>query len=43
MGQRALARRSGVDHTTISRIVAGDREPQLRTAQKLYRALVQPR
>ena len=32
MSVRQLALRSGVDHSTISRILAGNREPGLRTA-----------
>lgn len=32
MSQRMLAYRAGVNHSAISRILAGDREPTLRTA-----------
>lgn len=39
MSQRLLAERSGVDHSTISRIVSGERTPRLDTATKLTREL----
>lgn len=39
MSQRQLAHRSGVDHSTISRLVRGDRTPSLETATKLARGL----
>jgi transcriptional regulator with XRE-family HTH domain len=39
MSQRQLAHLSGVDHSTISRLIAGDRTPSLDTAAKLARAL----
>ncbi len=39
MSQRLLAERSGVDHSTISRIVSGERTPRLDTAAKLTREL----
>jgi transcriptional regulator with XRE-family HTH domain len=39
MSQRQLAQQSGVDHSTISRLVRGDRMPSLGTATKLARAL----
>jgi transcriptional regulator with XRE-family HTH domain len=39
MTQRQLAHLSGVDHSTISRLMAGDRVPSLDTAAKLARAL----
>ena len=39
MSQRQLALQSGVDHSTISRLIKGDRMPSLRTATKLARAL----
>jgi ribosome-binding protein aMBF1 (putative translation factor) len=42
MSQRMLAARSGIDHSTISRIVSGEREPTLRTAQLLAAALGAP-
>ena len=39
MSQRQLAQQSGVDHSTISRFVRGDRMPSLGTATKLARGL----
>ena len=39
MSQRQLALRSGVDHSSISRLVRGDRVPSLRTAMKLARTI----
>ena len=39
MSQRQLAQQSGVDHSTISRLVRGDRTPSLGTAPKLARGL----
>jgi transcriptional regulator with XRE-family HTH domain len=39
MSQRQLAFRSGVDHSTISRLVHGDRTPSFGTATKLARGL----
>ena len=39
MTQRLLAMRSGVDHSTISRLLSGDRMPSLRTATRLARGL----
>ena len=39
MSQRHLAHLSGVDHSTISRLLTGDRTPSLETAAKLARAL----
>ena len=39
MSQRQLAQQSGVDHSTISRLVRGDRMPSLGTATKLARGL----
>jgi transcriptional regulator with XRE-family HTH domain len=39
MSQRQLAQQSGVDHSTISRLVRGDRTPSLGTATKLARGL----
>jgi transcriptional regulator with XRE-family HTH domain len=39
MTQRQLAHHSGVDHSTISRLLRGDRRPSLPTAVKLARAL----
>ena len=37
--QRQLAQKSGVDHSTISRLTRGDRAPSLRTATLLTRGL----
>ena len=39
MSQRQLAQQSGVDNSTISRLVRGDRMPSLGTATKLARGL----
>ena len=39
MSQRQLALQSGVDHSTISRLLKGDRMPSLGTATKIGRAL----
>ena len=39
MSQRQLALQSGVDHSTISRFIRGDRMPSLGTATKLARGL----
>jgi transcriptional regulator with XRE-family HTH domain len=39
MSQRQLAALSGVDHSTISRLLRQDRQPSLTTATKLVRAL----
>ncbi len=39
MSQRQLAQQSGVDHSTISRLIHGDRMPSLGTATKLARGL----
>ena len=39
MSQRQLAQQSGVDHSTISRLIRGDRVPSLGTATKLARGL----
>lgn len=39
MSQRQLAQQSGVDHSTISRLLDGDRTPSLVTATKLARGL----
>ena len=39
MSQRQLAQQSGVDHSTISRLVRGDRTPSLGTATKLAKGL----
>jgi transcriptional regulator with XRE-family HTH domain len=37
--QRQLAQKSGVDHSTISRLMRGDRTPSLRTVTLLLRGL----
>jgi len=39
MSQRQLAQQSGVDHSTISRLIRGDRMPSLGTATQLARGL----
>src|SRR6185436_6530401 len=39
MSQRQLAQQSGVDHSTISRLIRGARMPSLGTATKLARGL----
>ena len=39
MTQRQLAVRSGIDHSTISRLVTNDRNPSLGTVLSLSRAL----
>ena len=39
MSQRQLAQQSGVDHSTISRLIRGDRTPSLETATRLARGL----
>jgi len=39
MSQRQLAQQSGVDHSTISRLIRGDRMPSLGTATALARGL----
>ena len=39
MSQRQLAAFSGVDHSTISRLMSGERAPSLATATKLTKAL----
>lgn len=39
MSQRQLAAFSGVDHSTISRLMSGEHEPSLATATKLVEAL----
>jgi len=38
MSQRQLAQQSGVDHSTISRLIRGDRTPSLGTAPPPGRA-----
>jgi transcriptional regulator with XRE-family HTH domain len=40
--QRQLAQKSGVDHSTVSRLVRGERVPSLRTAALLARGLGWP-
>lgn len=40
--QRALAMRSGVNHSTISRILSGDRIPSLTTAIAIFTILGTP-
>lgn len=40
--QRQLAQKSGVDHSTISRLASGDRVPSLRTATRLAHGLGMP-
>ncbi|HEX5149396.1 MAG TPA: helix-turn-helix transcriptional regulator [Candidatus Limnocylindrales bacterium] len=35
MSQRQLAQRSGVDHSSISRLISGNRVPSLRTAMRI--------
>lgn len=39
LSQRQLAERSGISHSTISRVISGTRSPSLETATKLVRAL----
>jgi gp16 family phage-associated protein len=39
ISQRQLARRAGVDHSTISRILNGSREPRRGTARRLEAAI----
>ena len=39
MSQRQLAQQSGVEHSTISRLLSSNRSPSLGTATKLARAL----
>ena len=39
MSQRQLALQAGVNHSTISRLIKGDRMPSLATASKLARGL----
>lgn len=40
--QRQLAHKSGVDHSTVSRLIRGERVPSLRTAAMLARGLGLP-
>jgi transcriptional regulator with XRE-family HTH domain len=40
LSARMLAVRTGIDHSTISRLAAGVREPTLRTAVALLRVLM---
>ncbi|MEO6295004.1 MAG: helix-turn-helix transcriptional regulator [Candidatus Limnocylindria bacterium] len=37
--QRALAMRTGINHSTISRLIAGDRIPSLSTAIAIVKVL----
>lgn len=39
MSQRQLAQKSGVDHSSISRVIRGERMPSLRTAMRLARGV----
>ena len=39
MSQRQLAKKSGVDHSSISRLIRGDRVPSLHTAMRLAHAI----
>jgi transcriptional regulator with XRE-family HTH domain len=39
MSQRQLARRSGVDHSSISRLISGHRVPSLRTAMRIAQSV----
>lgn len=39
MSQRQLAEKSGVDHSSISRLIRGDRVPSLHTAMRLAQAI----
>lgn len=39
MSQRMLALRAGVNHSTLSRLMAGDREPLLSTVLAVVRVL----
>lgn len=39
MSQRVLALRSGIDHSTISRVLSGERAPLLVTARALLKGL----
>ena len=43
MSQRMLAALSGIDHSTVSRLLSGDRQPALATALALIRVLERPR
>jgi transcriptional regulator with XRE-family HTH domain len=43
VSQRMLGLISGIDHSTISRLLSGDREPTLGTALALIRVLERPR
>jgi transcriptional regulator with XRE-family HTH domain len=42
ISQRVLAMRTGVSHSTISRLVTGDRTPSLSTALAIIRVLAGP-
>jgi transcriptional regulator with XRE-family HTH domain len=43
MSQRMLAALSGIDHSTVSRLLTGERQPSLGTALALIRVLERPR
>ncbi len=43
MSQRMLAALSGIDHSTVSRLLSGDQQPSLGTARALVRVLERPR
>ena len=43
MSQRMLATLTGINHSTVSRLLNGDREPSLRTAIALIQVLERPR
>jgi transcriptional regulator with XRE-family HTH domain len=43
MSQRMLAALTGIDHSTVSRLLGGDRQPALATALALIRVLERPR
>lgn len=42
ISQRVLAMRTGISHSTISRLVAGNRTPSLPTALAIIRVLAAP-
>lgn len=42
LSQRGLAAASGLDHSTVSRILRGQRDPSLETARALFAALREP-
>jgi transcriptional regulator with XRE-family HTH domain len=43
MSQRMVATLSGIDHSTVSRLLTGERQPSLGTALALIRVLERPR